>query len=152
MGKKRVTTISEEETLKQADVLEETIAKKAKKKKGIREIKRANIYIKVSYNNTTITIADEDGDVVAWSSAGSAGFKGPRKATPYAASQVVGILMEKLEKVNIRQTHLFVRGIGSGRDSAIRGLIGNKNLNIIAINDITPLPHNGCRPKKRRRV
>lgn len=151
MGKKRIIKTDEEQALKEAEKREEELAKKAKKKKKGRMIERANVYIRASYNNTSIYVADENGDTVAWSTAGSAGFKGPRKATPYAATQVVNLLMEKLEKVDMKQVQLFVQGIGSGRDSAVRALAG-KNLNIIAIKDITPLPHNGCRPPKRRRV
>jgi small subunit ribosomal protein S11 len=151
MGKKRIVKTNKEQILKEAEKREEELIKKAKKKKQGRIIERANIYIRASYNNTSIYVADENGDIVAWSTAGSAGFKGPRKATPYAATQVVNILMDKLEKVDMKQAQLFVQGIGSGRDSAVRALTG-KNLNITAIKDITPLPHNGCRPPKRRRV
>jgi len=151
MGKKRITTTSEEETLKQEQKLKEVAEKGAGKKKKGRTIKRAGIYVRASYNNTTITVTDENGNVVTWGTAGSAGFKGPRKATPYASTQVVNILMEKLEKVNIEKSELFVRGVGSGRDAAIRALSGNRDLNIVAIKDITPLPHNGCRPPKLRR-
>ena len=151
MGKKRITTFSEEESLKKTDKTQGIAEDNAKKKKKGRVIKKAGIYIRASYNNTTVTVADENGDVVAWTSAGAVGFKGPRKATPYAATQMVNVLLEKLEKVDIEKSVLFVQGIGSGRDSAVRALSGNRNLNIIAINDITPLPHNGCRLSKPER-
>ena len=151
MGKKRVTTFSEEEASKKAEGAQETAEQKIKKKKKGRMIKRAGIYVRASYNNTTVTVTDEDGNVITWSSAGAVGFKGPRKATPYAATQVVNVLLEKLEKFDIEKSELFVRGIGSGRDSAVRALSGVRDLNIVAIKDITPLPHNGCRPSKPKR-
>ena len=124
-------------------------AKEGKKKKRVLE--RANVYVQASYNNTQITVSDENGAVVAWTTAGAAGFKGPRKATPYAASKVVDLIFEKLEPMEIKEAHVFAKGIGSGRDSALRALT-SRNLNIVSIKDITPVPHNGCRIKKRRRV
>lgn len=142
MGKKRVAVIQGGASAK---------AKKEQKKKRSRVLERANIYVKASYNNTLITATDESGNVLAWASAGAAGFKGPRKATPYAATQVVDILLEKLEKVDMKDVHIFVTGIGSGRDSSIRALTG-KGLNVSSIKDTTPIPHNGCRPPKPRRV
>lgn len=150
MGKKRVATIAGE-TTNQPEGSSQQAEKKAKKKKKTRTLEWANFYIRASYNNTMITVTDENGGVVAWSTAGASGFKGPRKATPYAATRVVGLLLEKLEKLDMKKINLYVSGIGSGRDSAVRSLTGNKNLNIISIKDITPLPHNGCRPKRRRR-
>lgn len=147
MGKKRIVTVQGEVT----EDSQKTDIKKDKKKKKLQEISRANFYIRVSYNNTSITVTDENGNVLAWATAGSAGFKGPRKATPYAATRVVDILAEKLEKINLKSVNIYVSGIGSGRDSAIRAL-GNKGLNIVSIKDITPMPHNGCRPPKIRRV
>lgn len=144
MGKKRVATIQGGSSKKAKELA-------AKKKKKPRVVERANIHIKSSYNNTLISAADQDGNILAWASAGGAGFKGPRKATPYAATQVVDILLGKLEKVDMKEVHLFVGGIGSGRDSAIRALTG-KGLNVTSIKDTTSVPHNGCRPPKRRRV
>ncbi|MDP4010250.1 MAG: 30S ribosomal protein S11 [Candidatus Spechtbacteria bacterium] len=143
MGKKRVALVEGEESPQKQE------AKEEKKKKRVLE--RANIYVQASYNNTQITVSDENGAVVVWTTAGAAGFKGPRKATPYAASKVVDIIFEKLEPMEIKEAHVFAKGIGSGRDSALRALT-SRNLNILSINDITPVPHNGCRIKKRRRV
>jgi len=143
MGKKRVALVEGEESPQKQE------AKEEKKKKRVLE--RANIYVQASYNNTQITVSDENGAVVVWTTAGAAGFKGPRKATPYAASKVVDIIFEKLELMEIKEAHVFAKGIGSGRDSALRALT-SRNLNILSINDITPVPHNGCRIKKRRRV
>ncbi|MDX1535289.1 MAG: 30S ribosomal protein S11 [Candidatus Spechtbacterales bacterium] len=145
MGKKRVATIKGGGGSKKAK------AKAAKKKKKPRVVERANFHIKASYNNTMLSATDENGNVLAWASAGGAGFKGPRKATPYAATQVVDILLEKLEKIDMKQVHISVSGIGSGRDSAIRALTG-KGLNVVSIKDVTSVPHNGCRPPKPRRV
>jgi len=116
-----------------------------------RQIVRGRIYIQVSYNNTFITVTDEKGDVLAWSSAGSLGFKGPKKATPYAASKVAEAIIEKIKKNGFAEVEVFVTGIGSGRESAVRSL-ANHGLNIVYIKDITPIPHNGPRPKKVRRV
>lgn len=145
MGKKRVAVVEAGGGAADAE------AKKSKRKKKARVVGRGNIYVRASYNNTMLTASDSDGNVLAWSTAGAAGFKGPRKATPYAATQVVDMLLAKLENVDMQEVHIFVTGIGSGRDSAVRALTG-KGLNVTSIKDITPLPHNGCRPSKRRRV
>ena len=146
MGKKRVATVKGGEAQKKIDK-----QKAKKRKKRARKVARGNIYIRASYNNTALTATDGSGNTLAWATAGAAGFKGPRKATPYAATQVVDILLSKLENFDFEEMHLYVSGIGSGRDSAVRALTG-KGFNIQSIKDITPVPHNGCRPKKRRRV
>jgi len=119
--------------------------------KGGKRIERGKAYIQSTYNNTLVTICDSQGDVLAWASAGALGFKGPKKATPYAASKTVETLIEKIRKVGLRDIEIFVKGIGSGREAAIRALASH-GLNILAIKDITPIPHNGCRPRKIRRV
>lgn len=124
---------------------------KAKKKKVVRQVARGNAYIQATYNNTIITITDPNGNVLGWSSAGVAGFKGPKKATPYAASVVVKDLMTKLEDYGVKEVTVFIKGIGGGREGAIRALHTN-GLNVVSISDVTPIPHNGCRPPKRRRV
>jgi small subunit ribosomal protein S11 len=126
-------------------------ARKSKKRKAIVLVPRGHAYIQASYNNTIITVTDPNGAVLAWASAGAAGFKGPKKATPYAASVVVKNLMEKLASRGLKEVNVFVRGIGGGRESAIRALHTN-GLQVISITDTTPIPHNGCRPPKRRRV
>lgn len=112
---------------------------------------RGRAYILATYNNTQITVTDENGNVAAWSSAGSLGFSGAKKATPYAASRVAETVVEKVRKSGIQEVHVFVSGVGSGRDSAVRAL-ANHGLNIMSVKDTTPLPHNGPRPKKPRRV
>jgi len=157
MGKKRIIKKSEEELLKETEKTESaeqkvTKAIKVKNKKGkIVHLEKANIYIKSTYNNTLITLTDLQGNVITWASAGSAGFKGPKKATPFAASRVVEILMEKIRNLNVREAFIFVNGVGSGREQAIRAL-ANHGLEIGGIKDVTPSPHNGCRPRKPRRV
>lgn len=124
---------------------------KPKKKKNVRQVPRANAYIQATYNNTILTIADPNGAVLGWSSSGSTGFKGPKKATPYAASVVVKDLMEKVADYGVKEVNVFIKGIGGGRESAIRALHAN-GLSVLQITDMTPIPHNGCRPPKRRRV
>lgn len=112
---------------------------------------RGQAHIKASYNNTILTVTNDNGDVLAWSSAGSLGFKGAKKATPYAATKIAETVIEKLKKTGISELSVFVRGIGGGREAAVRAL-ANKGLNITSIKDVTPLPHNGCKPKKVRRI
>jgi small subunit ribosomal protein S11 len=130
---------------------EPTKVVKAKKKKVMKQVPRGNAYILASYNNTIITITDPNGNTLGWASSGMAGFKGPKKATPYAATMVVKSLMEKVADYGVKEVNVFVKGIGAGREGAIRALHSN-GLNVLSINDVTPIPHNGCRPPKRRRV
>ncbi len=122
-----------------------------RKKKVLKQVPRGNAYIQASYNNTIITITDPNGNALGWASAGMSGFKGPKKATPYAASMVVKTLMERIADYAVKEVNVFVKGIGAGREGAIRALHTN-GLNVLSINDVTPIPHNGCRPPKRRRV
>ncbi len=152
MGKKKIKKQTEEELLKESEHVSSGAKplESANVKIG-RQIVRGRIYIQVSYNNTFITVTDEKGDVLAWSSAGSLGFKGPKKATPYAASKVAEAIIEKIKKNGFAEIEVFVTGIGSGRESAVRSL-ANHGLNIVYIKDTTPIPHNGPRPKKVRRV
>lgn len=126
-------------------------AARAKKKKSVRQIPRGNAFVQATYNNTIISITDTNGNVLGWSSSGSTGFKGPKKATPYAASVVVKDLMAKIADYGLKEVSVYVKGIGGGRESAIRALHSN-GLNVLSITDTTPIPHNGCRPPKRRRV
>lgn len=124
---------------------------KNKKKKAAKQVPRGNAYIMATYNNTLVTITDPNGNTLAWSSAGIAGFKGPKKATPYAASMVVKAVADKVAQYGVKEVSVFIKGIGGGREGAIRALNTN-GLNVVAINEVTPIPHNGCRPPKRRRV
>ena len=152
MGKKRIIKKSEEELLKEAEGEDKKALKPAKVKKAkTGSLDRGKVYIQSTYNNTLITLTDLNNNVIAWSSAGSVGFKGPKKATPFAASRVVEVLLEKVVNKNLREVSVFVRGVGSGRDAAVRALVNN-GLEISSIKDITPIPHNGCRPRKPRRV
>ena len=126
------------------------------KKRTTKKIKRkhvplGNAYIKASYNNTIVTITDPNGDVIAWGSAGASGFKGARQATPYAAQIAAEGAAEKAKLFGLEKINVYVKGVGSGRDQAIRGLTGG-GLDLISISDVTPIPHNGCRKKKQRRV
>lgn len=152
MGKKKIKKQTEEELLKESEQI--SSGAKPLESAGVkigRQIVRGRIYIQVSYNNTFITVTDEKGSVLAWSSAGSLGFKGPKKATPYAASKVAEAIIEKIKKNGLVEIEVFVAGIGSGRESAVRSL-ANHGLNIVSIKDTTSIPHNGPRPKKVRRV
>lgn len=161
MGKKKIKKQTEEEVLKESEGTsggEKTLAVPVPALSGPSGAKsqsptvlKGRVYIKVSYNNTFITVTDESGGVLAWSSAGSLGFKGPKKATPYAASKVAEAIFEKVKKINFSEIELFVAGIGSGRESAVRAIAGH-GFNVISIKDITPTPHNGPRAKKVRRV
>ncbi|HDH31456.1 MAG TPA: 30S ribosomal protein S11 [Candidatus Wolfebacteria bacterium] len=152
MGKKKIIQKTEEEILKEKDKLEEAMTKAASKsRKESKKIEVGRAYINATYNNTTLTITDITGNVLAWSSAGSLGFSGPKKATPFAASKVVAAIIEKLKKSKPDNLEIIVKGVGSGRDSAVRSL-ANQGFNILSIKDVTPIPHNGPRPKKVRRV
>lgn len=123
-----------------------------KKKKGIvRVVPRGKAFVQATYNNTIVTVSDLGGNVLAWSSAGGCGFKGPKKSTSFAASVVVRELMKKLEGRGLKDVQVYVKGIGAGRESAIRALHAN-GLEISSIKDITPIPHNGPRKRKPRRV
>lgn len=122
-----------------------------KKKKAIKQVSTGRAYIQATFNNTIVTLTDQNGDVLGWASAGMVGFKGPKKATPYAASQVVKRAVEHVAPTGLKEVSVFVKGIGGGRESAIRALNAN-GLQVLAVKDVTPIPHNGCRPPKRRRV
>jgi small subunit ribosomal protein S11 len=125
---------------------------KKKKKKTAKVVKVGRAYIQATYNNTMLTLTDNNGDVISWASAGLAGFKGAKKATPYAAQIITKIATQKArEEYGLEEVSVFVSGVGTGREAAIRALNAN-GLNVLAIKDITPVPHNGCRPKKPRRV
>ncbi len=122
-----------------------------KKKKNLRLVSHGRAYIQATFNNTIVSITDQNGDVLGWASAGGVGFKGPKKSTPYAAGMVVKNLAEKVKPYGVKEVNVFVKGIGGGREGAIRALNTN-GINVLSVKDVTPIPHNGCRPKKRRRV
>lgn len=123
----------------------------AKKKRKIKaSVPEGKVFILASYNNTIISITNLGGDVIAWSSAGSSGFKGTRKSTPYAAQIAAENAIEKALVSGLQEVTVYVKGVGSGREQAVRG-IHTKGVNIKAIIDTTPIPHNGCRKKKQKR-
>lgn len=150
MGKKRVVKKTKEDVLEETEAVEESQKEAQQKGKG-KKVSKGRAYVHSSYNNTKVTITDEGGDVIAWASAGSVGFRGPKKATPYAASRVVEILADKVASTGLESVDVYVKGIGSGRESAIRALEQN-GIDVESIEDITPVPHNGPRPPKPRRV
>lgn len=121
-----------------------------KKKKRI-SIDAGEMHVLATYNNTIVSFTDKNGNVLAWSSAGRMGFKGAKKSTPYAAGMVVRSLVEQLKDSGLREVDVYLKGIGSGRDAAVRAL-ASQGVSVGAIKDLTPLPHNGVRPKKPRRV
>ncbi|GBE04477.1 MAG TPA: 30S ribosomal protein S11 [Nitrospirae bacterium] len=127
----------------------------AQKKKGSKKEKKVvhagAAYIQATFNNTIVTISDQNGNVIAWSSAGSLGFRGSRKGTPYAAQKASDIAARKAKEFGMKQIDVFVKGPGAGRESAIRALQA-AGLEINLIKDVTPVPHNGTKPPKRRRV
>lgn len=125
--------------------------KGTRRKKEIRNIAKGVAHIQSTFNNTIITITDEKGNAVAWSSAGILGFKGSRKSTPFAAQMAAQRAAEKAMEQGVRKVEVFVKGPGAGREAAIRSLQA-AGLEISLIKDVTPIPHNGCRPRKRRRV
>lgn len=124
---------------------------KIKKKKEKKTVHEGNVYIQATFNNTIVTITDLNGNAVSWSSAGSLGFRGAKKSTPYAAQTTAETAARKAMDAGLRDVHVYVNGPGVGRESAIRSL-GVLGLTVRSIKDITPIPHNGCRPRKSRRV
>lgn len=128
---------------------------KGTRRRGVRRekknIPRGQAHILASFNNTIVTITDPQGAVIAWSSAGACGFRGSRKSTPYAAQIAAETASRKAQEMGMRQVDVFVKGPGAGREAAIRALQG-AGLHVASITDVTPIPHNGCRPPKRRRV
>ena len=125
--------------------------KAARKKRGRKNIAEGVVHIHSTFNNTIVTITDYQGNVISWSSAGAMGFKGSRKGTPFAAQQAADSAAKKAMDHGLRTVQIFVRGPGAGRESALRAL-QSAGINISLIKDVTPIPHNGCRPPKRRRV
>jgi len=124
---------------------------KSKKKKKKLVVSHGQAHITATYNNTIVTLTDKNGNTLAWSSAGLMGFRGPKKSTPYAAETIAKDAVTKGKNYGLKEVDVFVKGVGSGRDNAIRSLNSN-GLTVLSIKDVTPIPHNGCRPKKPRRV
>lgn len=124
--------------------------RKRKKSKKL-AISRGIVHVQATYNNTIVSITDKSGNVVGWSSAGKNGFKGPKKATPFAASMIVKDVVDRIKENGLTEVDVIVRGVGAGREGAIRALNAN-GLKVLSITDVTPVPHNGCRPPRPRRV
>lgn len=150
MGKKKVTTQAGDEAVKEG-AAGAAAAPKATTASKKRRVESGMVYINATYNNTVITVTDAQGNVVAWASSGSLGFSGPKKATPFASQKIIAALTEKTAGTGPRNVQVIVKGIGGGRDSAIRSLI-NQGFEISSIKDVTPIPFNGPRPVKTRRV
>ncbi|BAM31856.1 30S ribosomal protein S11 [Helicobacter cinaedi] len=130
------------------------MAKKSitKKKGAKKNITRGVVCISASFNNTNVTVTDEMGNVLCWATAGGLGFKGSKKSTPYAAQQAVESAMEKAKECGIKEVGIKVQGPGSGRETAVKSVGAIEGIKVLWLKDVTPLPHNGCRPPKRRRV
>ena len=150
MGKKQLTQSSREEVLKEADKVEAALKKEPKIKQSAR-VAEGRVYIASSYNNTIITLTNNRGQVLASKSAGAVGFKGTKKSTSFAASRVAENIANICKKLGMEKTEVFIKGIGAGRESAIRTMV-NQGINVVSIKDVTPIPHNGVKPKKVRRV
>ena len=151
MGKKHIIEADQEELLKEKQKVDETLKKEARIKSTTGRISEGKIYVSSSYNNTLITLTNARGQVLAWKSAGSVGFKGTKKATSFAASRVAEAISNICKKIGIEKISILVKGVGAGRESATRTFVA-QGLNVVSIKDVTPIPHNGCRPKKIRRV
>jgi small subunit ribosomal protein S11 len=122
-----------------------------RRKKTIVPIRKGKVYITATFNNALISVTDERGNVLGWSSAGNAGFKGTKKSTPYAATLATKKAIDRAAPYELKEVQIFISGVGSGRDAAMRA-VGQSGLTVLGIKDITPIPHNGPRPKKPRRV
>lgn len=131
--------------------MKKATTKKVVKKRVKKHIVSGSIYVQSSFNNTIVTITDENGNVFASSSAGALGFKGTKKSTPYAAQLAATAAIEKAKAAGFSKARIFVNGVGAGRESAVRAFV-NAKLEIESIKDTTPIAHNGCRPKKSRRI
>lgn len=129
----------------------EAVVVSKSKKAAKRQVVTGRVYVKSTYNNTVVTFTDATGNTLTQCSSGQVGFRGPKKSTPYAAGIVIAKAAEKLRVYGLREVSVFVRGVGGGREAAIRALNAN-GINVLSIKDVTPIPHNGCRPRKARRV
>jgi len=151
MGKKKIIQQSSEELAVEKEKAETAVKKEVVMSTPKRRITEGKVYIKASYNNMIVTLTDSGGSVLTWISSGNLGFKGSKKATPFAASKISEGIADRAKKLGIERVMVLVKGVGSGRESAIRSL-ATHGLELTSIKDITPIPHNGCRPPKTRRV
>ncbi|MDD3735006.1 MAG: 30S ribosomal protein S11 [Candidatus Pacebacteria bacterium] len=124
------------------------------KKEPLKKVKitKGNLYIRSTYNNTAITVTDPKGNVINWATTGGIGFKGTKKGTPFAASKVAEFILDKLERSGPKEVSIFVKGIGPGRNAVLKTIANNSAIQVLSIKDVTPIPHNGPRPPKPRRV
>lgn len=151
MGKKHIIQTDQEELIKEQEKVDKSVEKEVKLKSTVSSVQEGKIFVSSSYNNTLLTLTNSKGQVLAWKSAGSVGFKGTKKATSYAAAKVAEAVANICKKIGIVKIEVLIKGIGAGRESALRALV-SQGINVVAIKDVTSLPHNGCRPKKTRRV
>ena len=149
MGKKRVATQNKAELLKEREEIETKLKKEIER--APLTLREGRLYIYSSYNNTILTLTDKKGQVLHWVTAGSIGFKGTKKGTPFAASKAAEAMAVVADKMRVKKLDVIVKGIGSGREAAIRS-IGGQDFELTSITDVTPVPHNGCRPPKPRRL
>lgn len=149
MGKTRTKVIGVEEKIKEPEAVEEKEKKVKEKKK--KYLAKGRIYINANFNNTLINLTDDQGNVLAWSSAGHAGLKNTKKGTPFAGTKAMEVLLEKMKNFDINELEVYVKGVGPGRETALRVLFSQKN-NIVKVEDITPIPFGGPTKPKPRRV
>jgi len=144
MGKKRIIK-------KEGQTVDQGLVSRALSRTGKKKHVAGTLFVQATYNNTKVLLSDKKGNALAWSSSGALGFKGAKKGTPFAAAKVGELLGEKAAMVGIKEVDVVVRGVGSGRESSIRGF-NSKGIDITAIRDVTPVPHNGPKPPKPRRI
>jgi len=149
MGKKRIVKKSVEEVIKEGEKVAARLSKK--KLKALKKVKEGRVYIFSSYNNTILTLTDLNGNTIYWTSAGRMGFSGTKEGTPFAASIAAKDMAQVIKEIGLEKVEIYIKGIGAGRDSALRTL-GSEGVNIVLIKDVTPIPHDGPRPPKVRRV
>ena len=150
-GKAEVLKVEETAVPEKTEDKKDEAEKVKKIKKAKRQVLKGKAMVKCTYNNTVVSITDLSGGVLGWATSGLLGFKGAKTAAPYAWTEVVANVSEKVRKYGVRELDVFVKGVGSGREASIRAL-ANNGFDLNLIKDITPIPHNGCRPKKPRRV
>jgi len=149
MGKKHIIKTDQEELIEEQEKVDQKVSKEVQVKAKVAGIREAKVFVSSSYNNILLTLTNSKGQVLAWKSAGSVGFKGTKKATSFAAAKAAEALVNICKKMGVDKIEILVKGIGAGRESAVRTMVA-QGVNVISIRDVTPIPHNGCRPKKVR--
>lgn len=146
-------TTEETKQVKEAKETKEEakVAAPKKKKKSKKSVAQGIVHVQATFNNTIVTVTDNAGNVLVWSTAGGNGFKGSRKSTPFAAQITTETALQKVAEFGLKSVHVLVKGPGAGRESALRAIAG-MGIRVLSIRDVTPIPHNGCRPPKKRRV